>query len=141
MEMDTWSQMFAEKFNNLFKVCVHTGRSQSNVGRCGQTGGESKITENMWTSFMDDPLYRNHYCFQNLLLNQHGKQHPLEEKRLRKITVSNMEVFRKNFKMKGISVNVGELKFDARTDDPAANYELPWGQWANWSSKAKIDPF
>ena len=43
--------------------------------------------------------------------------------------------------MKGISVNAGELKFDARTDDPAANYELSWGQWANWSSKAKIDPF
>ena len=31
----------------------------------------------------------------NLLVNPHGKQHPLEEKRLRKITADHMEVFRK----------------------------------------------
>ena len=102
--------------------------SQKSLKICGRPLWMTPYTETITAS-------------KNLLLNQHGKQHPLEEKRLRKITVSNMEVFRKNFKMKGISVNAGELKFDARTDDPAANYELPCGQWANWSSKAKIDPF
>ena len=86
MEMDTWSQMFAEKFNDLFKVCVHTGRGQSNVGWCGQAGGVSKITENVWTSFKDDPLYRNHYCFQKSV-----------SKSTRKITSSRREEVTKDY--------------------------------------------
>ena len=56
--MDIWSQIFAENFCIIFKVCVCMNRGkavQPNVDRCGQWGRGSKITENVWIYFMDGP--------------------------------------------------------------------------------------
>ena len=54
-----WSWIFAETFSIAFKVCVRTDRGERGSAKCGQvwTGGEreSKITENVRTSFMDGP--------------------------------------------------------------------------------------
>ena len=66
LEMDIWSRIFAEKFFIVFKVRVCTnsgGGGWAKLGRGGGGGGGVKITENVWTSFMDSPWQELEHIF------------------------------------------------------------------------------
>ena len=58
VEIDFWIRIFAEKLRIIFKVCFRRKKGRS--AKCGSVWREvrgSKITENVWTSFMDAPWH------------------------------------------------------------------------------------
>ena len=66
LKMDIWSRIFAEKFFIVFKVRVCTnsgGRGSAKFGQVCTGEGDVKITENVWTSFMDGPWQELEHIF------------------------------------------------------------------------------